>query len=61
MASPDQEPRQLPALLAVILLEGRHGDPPVHSGGRPQPIAHADGVDIVDRLYVQNVPDNKYE
>ena len=57
MLSPDEEPRQLPALLSVILLEARHGNPTVHSCGGPQSVAHADGVDIVHCLDVENVPD----
>ena len=53
---PDQEPGQLPALGPVILLEGRHSNSPVHRGGGPQPVTHADGVHVVNRLDVQNIP-----
>lgn len=56
---PDEESCQLPAGVSVVFPEGGNSDLTVHHRGSPQPVVHAERVDIVDCLDVENVPASK--
>ena len=38
------------------LPEAWHGDAAVHGGGGPEPVLHADGVDVVHSAEVEDIP-----
>ena len=40
----------------IYLPEAWQGDAAVHGGGGPEPVLHADGVDVVHSAEVEDIP-----